>query len=561
MASPRVAGKTHLLIAASVLAALLVAALPAQAQEAPLFERVQVLPAHEGSQFGRLIHGGDDLILASYAPEGPMDRAVALYERGPGGSWSYVQDLVGGYELSGSTMTNFGDSMASYGDWIAIGAPQAKGHGGVEIFHRHEGVWSWAFSFDNPDAQATAFGASLALGPDSLIVGAPGDHTMATVAGAIYHVRYDDEARVWHTNQVTKHFATDAIQDGLFGSSLAMSGDRIAVGSVGHPGNAEGAGAAYVFKTTTDPTTLQKTLEPEARLEPSTSGKNHRFGQSVAIDGDTVLVGAPRHNTGQSPASPGSVYVFEGTAGTWTQTQVLGAGPAAEDGFGIDMDLRDGTAVIGAPYDSQEAEYGGTAYVFEQDGATWQKTARLHPSDDPAGGQFTAFNVAQAGDDFVVGSLLQAPAGAFNVYGRIPIEAPTAGFNLLCDGISCTFDGSLSSDDRTIAAYDWDFGDGGTATGITFDHLYGTPGTYNVTLTVTDDQGATGQVTQTIELATGATLDEDAVQEDTDADTQATTSGASEGGDGVGPMFWLVLAGIVVIAGAIAWNTLQKGRE
>jgi N-acetylmuramoyl-L-alanine amidase len=76
---------------------------------------------------------------------------------------------------------------------------------------------------------------------------------------------------------------------------------------------------------------------------------------------------------------------------------------------------------------------------------------------------------------------------------------PTASFTYSCDGLTCQFDASASSDlDGSILAYMWDFGDGSSASGLTMSHTYGTVGTYPVTLSVTDDEGATGTVTRQV---------------------------------------------------------------
>ena len=66
---------------------------------------------------------------------------------------------------------------------------------------------------------------------------------------------------------------------------------------------------------------------------------------------------------------------------------------------------------------------------------------------------------------------------------------PTASFTDSCADLSCTFDGSGSSDDNGISSYSWAFGDGATATGVTASHSYAAGGTYTVTLTVTDTNG------------------------------------------------------------------------
>lgn len=76
-----------------------------------------------------------------------------------------------------------------------------------------------------------------------------------------------------------------------------------------------------------------------------------------------------------------------------------------------------------------------------------------------------------------------------------PNQAPTASFSVRCDSTDCDFDGSGSSDaDGAVASYAWDFGDGSTATGSTTGHDFGTSGTRDVTLTVTDDEGTQGSL-------------------------------------------------------------------
>ncbi|WP_237062021.1 PKD domain-containing protein [Microbulbifer zhoushanensis] len=84
----------------------------------------------------------------------------------------------------------------------------------------------------------------------------------------------------------------------------------------------------------------------------------------------------------------------------------------------------------------------------------------------------------------------------FDIYGLdgSSNQAPVASGSGNCDGLGCSFDGSASTDaDGSIASYAWDFGDGSNGSGVTPSHTYAVSGTYTVTLTVTDDQGATAQ--------------------------------------------------------------------
>ena len=84
-----------------------------------------------------------------------------------------------------------------------------------------------------------------------------------------------------------------------------------------------------------------------------------------------------------------------------------------------------------------------------------------------------------------------------------PNTAPTAGFDFTCTGLSCTFDGSASSDtDGTVTGYSWDFGDGSpVGTGKQSGHVFSTAGSYQVTLTATDNDGASATVTKEVTVA------------------------------------------------------------
>ena len=82
--------------------------------------------------------------------------------------------------------------------------------------------------------------------------------------------------------------------------------------------------------------------------------------------------------------------------------------------------------------------------------------------------------------------------------GNLP---PVASFTTSCSGFTCTFNGASSPDpDSSIASYVWDFGDGTAGAGVTATHTYATRGRYSVTLTVSDDRGATASVTMAVEL-------------------------------------------------------------
>jgi PKD repeat protein len=77
-------------------------------------------------------------------------------------------------------------------------------------------------------------------------------------------------------------------------------------------------------------------------------------------------------------------------------------------------------------------------------------------------------------------------------------QPPVAAFTTSCTGLSCTFTSSSSDPDGSITGYNWTFGDGGTSTAQNPSHTYGVGGTYTVTLTATDNQGATNAKSKSV---------------------------------------------------------------
>ncbi|MGB0514955.1 MAG: PKD domain-containing protein, partial [Wenzhouxiangellaceae bacterium] len=135
-------------------------------------------------------------------------------------------------------------------------------------------------------------------------------------------------------------------------------------------------------------------------------------------------------------------------------------------------------------------------------------------TDTGRAGDYSATVVDPVTDTFWHTSELVVNTGQFNwatficefaVGSGGPVNnPPTASFAFNCTDLSCSFDGSGSSDsDGTITSYAWDFGDGTTASGVTASHTYAAEGSFNVTLTVTDDAGASGSDTQTVTVSDG----------------------------------------------------------
>ncbi|MCZ7684310.1 MAG: hypothetical protein M5U28_38260 [Sandaracinaceae bacterium] len=240
------------------------------------------------------------------------------------------------------------------------------------------------------------FGTSVALDGDTALVGASYDDTSrgANAGSAYVFVR---SGPTW-TEQARLE-ASDGAAGDIFGASVALDGDTALVGAIGDDtSRGTNAGSAYVF-VRSGPTWTE-----QARLEASDGATNDVFGASVALDGDSALVGMRWDDTARG-ADAGSAYVFVRSSTTWTEQAKLEASDgAAYDYFGTSVALDGDTALVGADGDDTgRGGDAGSAYVFVRSGTTWTEQARLEASDGAVYDYF-GVSVALDGDSALVGA-------------------------------------------------------------------------------------------------------------------------------------------------------------
>ena len=207
------------------------------------------------------------------------------------------------------------------------------------------------------------------------------------------------------------------------GWSVAVDGDTVVVGAPAEDSNgtggesdnsALGAGAAYVFVRS------GSSWSQQAYLKASNAGASDQFGIAVAVDGDTVVVGANTEDgngTGgesdNSANAAGAAYVFVRSGSSWSQQAYLKASNAgAGDGFGVAVAIAGDTVVAGAPNEDgngtggesdNSASFAGAAYVFVRSGSSWSQQAYLKAANVEAGDAFGCA-VAVDGDTVVAGA-------------------------------------------------------------------------------------------------------------------------------------------------------------
>jgi hypothetical protein len=204
--------------------------------------------------------------------------------------------------------------------------------------------------------------------------------------------------------QQAEIFASDPATGDLFGYTVAISGNTAVVGA---PYKNTGRGEAYVFVNNGT-----GWVQQGPPLLASDGVTSDFFASSVAVSGTTILLGTPNRSSNR-----GVVYVFGLVGGTWTQlAELTASNAAAGDDFGNSVALSGTTAVIGAFH---KASTAGAAYVFTGSGSVWQQTQQLTtPADATPNGAFGASVAIDPGaTTIVVGGTFVSGAGAAYVFG------------------------------------------------------------------------------------------------------------------------------------------------
>ena len=293
----------------------------------------------------------------------------------------------------------FGFSIALSDDTAVIGALRDDDNGvdsgSVYVFTRFGTNWSQQTKFTATDSGAgDEFGGHVALDGDIAVIGARHDDDKGVDSGSAYV--FTRSGTAW--SQQAKLTASDGAAGDEFGYSVAISGDTAVIGAPRDDDKSDDSGSAYVF------TRSGSTWSQQAKLEATDGAAGDVFGISVAISGDTVVIGADLAD--EKGSNSGAAYVFSRSGNTWSQNAKLTADDgAAGDLFGIRVTLSGDTAVIGAARDDDKGDESGAAYVFIRSGIEWVQQAKLSATDGVANDRFGT-RVAIYGNTAVIGAIL-----------------------------------------------------------------------------------------------------------------------------------------------------------
>lgn len=363
-----------------------------------------------GERFGAAL-GFDGTTIAVGAPyylDAAGHRGTAYVFRNVNGQWQQVAQLFndaanpGGFAyrvaVSGETV------LASA--YVSLG--QSSNIGVARLYSDLSNGWGAFATLAASDSQTyDGFGSAIALDGLTAVVGAANDRTPTIQSGSVYVFDVFSNAIDCNANGVPDvcdiqtgasgdcngNGIPDAceIQRGLlesaklqsgsetgdwFGSDIASDNGTVVIGAPRARVDGVTIGAAYIFRNDA------RTWQPIAELTATDADSFNDFGGSVAISGNTAVIGAPVDDD-QGYAS-GAAYVFEEVEGQWQQVAKLTPDDGAQsDYFGMEVAIEGDTIVVGTK-NADEGMYGyrGAAYVFEKIEGTWQQTARLDPTSE-----------------------------------------------------------------------------------------------------------------------------------------------------------------------------------
>lgn len=414
------------------------------------------------------------------------DAGAVYYFRLENGTWNQKQKIAATGINRGVAGTNarvasdlFGWSVGVRGEIMVIGAPNhdydqngrnvLTNSGAVFLYSRDPVTQLWVqkqklVGWGQDRVTNDQYGFATAGDGNFLAVGAPGQSYdgksdyYVSGAGAVYIWSYSDGD--W--NYVQKLSAQDGptntnrLAGDQFGYSMVMVGEYLIVGAPTHDLDSTGvnsvtdAGAVFVYRRVSGLYTLVQKITPTANR-----GAADLFGYSMAVDGDTLVVGAPQHDfdaTGaNSITDAGAVWVYRLNNSTWNlEAKVTPTGTNARvagDQFGYSVSVKNGLMVVGAPYQDYDQLGGntitdsGAAWVFRRSGSTWNLEDKVSQTgEERRNGDNLGSSVSVWADTMVVG----APNHGYDRFNRAFLANAGAAYVFKWNGNAWTYSNKLT---------------------------------------------------------------------------------------------------------------------
>lgn len=381
---------------------------------------------------------GNTAIAGAYGADdaGGKTGAAYVFSRDASG-WSQEARLVA---ADGAADDRFGYVVSVTADTALVGAYLHDGadtdSGAAYVFVRSGTAWTLRSKLEAADAALNDnFGVAVVVDGDRAVIGAHLEDEAGTNAGAAYV--FQRAGTTW--SQAAKLTASDGGGSDAFGRSVALSGDTIVVGAPNDDDGGTNAGAAYVFEWSGG---AWNEAEKLLAADPTASAS---FGFSVSVHADTVLVGAYLDDAGATDC--GSAYVFSRSSGTWSQqAKLVASDPAENDRFGVSVSVRGNEALAGAYFADAKGSNSGAAYAFERSGTVWTEQQKL-TADDGLANDYFGYSVALAGTTAVCGAYGDDDRGSASgalyalalrrTIGEVCVNADQCESGNCVDGVCC----------------------------------------------------------------------------------------------------------------------------
>ncbi|MEQ8853034.1 Calx-beta domain-containing protein, partial [Gimesia sp.] len=334
-----------------------------------------------GPRFASSLALYDDTIVVS-SPYDTSNR-VYVFTR-VGDDWKTETPRVEVITVEGTFYYGaFGNSLDIYEDTIVIGAPQdASGSvvsGSAYVLEKTGVDWSnpsiRKLTQEVPD-QTPLFGEAVAIHGDIIVVGARNDDGSETNSGAAYVYTKVGDNWVTSTPLVTKLIASDGMAGDGFGSSVATNGTDVAVGAISEHGIGTVHGSAYLFVRNGEDWISESPTE----IKFSSENTNFELGYSVALSDHRLVLGEPYG------ASAGLAYVYTREGADWdrsTVSETILTYPGDESyAYALSVAISDDSVVIGSPFESLDGWLSGGVFTFGVfENSSWTFTDKISPTE------------------------------------------------------------------------------------------------------------------------------------------------------------------------------------
>ena len=384
--------------------------------------------------FGNAIAVDGDEVFVGEATYEMRSGVVYVFGRDPSGNWIQTQRIE---PSSAEPGDRFGIGLAKYENTLLVSATRAdEGAGAVYVYQAQGGTWIESGRLETTDrSPADSLGTGLAMNNDWIMVGtiAQDDRT-----GAAYAFRREGESWVQHS----KIRPADIDEGDTFGSRIALQGNQMLISA---PFGSDGEGRVYSFTYRED----SDTWEEMGQLQAPALSDQTMFGTDIAIGDGFSLVGAPG-------AGMGAVFVYGLSGDMWQLASLLypyeSTGGAME--FGGSIALDGNSALIGA-FSAVQGQGRVFSYTFNPETFEWNAAAKI--SSDEDGRAFFGRTVGLGGNIAVgVANGADRGAGAAWVFERVDDDWTSAGRitgdvlgmdAITGDEVSCSTDGEASGFD------------------------------------------------------------------------------------------------------------------